>query len=50
MPTIEDLRQMATTEVDISSANALGIFTSNRDCGDNDGCDGDCGGDGSEGC
>lgn len=27
-----------------------GIFTSNCECADNDGCDGDCGGDGSEGC
>lgn len=47
---LDSLLNAAARVVDLANAKSAGIFTSNCDCGDNDGCDGDCGGDGSEGC
>lgn len=50
MNSLDELDAMSRGRVDLSRCHGLGIFTSNCDCGDSDGCDGDCGGDGSEGC
>jgi len=45
-----DLFSRAIVVVSLTRVNRLGICSPDCDCGDNDGCDGDCGGDGSEGC
>jgi hypothetical protein len=47
---LEELQQSALRAVELNTVDKIGIYTSNCDCGDNDGCDGDCGSDGSEGC